>query len=551
MNITIIGGGATGWMAAAFLQHLFKNSQITVVESAKVGTIGVGESVTSHLLHFLNFINVDETEMMFKTGSIYKYGNNFINWTKDSTPHHFALRWNLTALSLRPVLDESLKYTDPVAALAALYNTDADHYRVKNNNYSRLTDAWLSMHQKNCTGIEFDSAFSSHDHIIKNNKSPHVNGLPLFKRKSVSHGYHINAEKFGDYIKNSVAIPRGVNHKIGHVDKIILDSSDPDCIDKIVLDDGSEIVSDVFLDCTGMHRALISQLNRKWKHYINTPGDSVLVCQVDYDDPSKEMSSYTKSTCMTQGWAFDISLYHRKGTGYIFSSELSNESTVLSEFEQQMLTRPRFNPRKIKWERKRLQESAKGNVVAIGMSNGFVEPMEANVLALVVCSLFHLKDVLIDNLKNLRTINWQKFNNKIAHLYDDVADFILVHYTLSSRYDNDFWKEMRSIGQREKHSELLQSKYFDKKNYNEGLMNGLTIYSDFVWLQLAVGWGVDVSKWGVSVPDSDLQLFKTFIDRQTELTIECLDLFDNNFEFHKQHIFKNCSPAEIQSMLTI
>ena len=223
---------------------------------------------------------------------------------------------------------------------------------------------------------------------------------------------------------------------------------------------------------------------------------------------------------------------------------------MIAEYYSKLFTKPKFEPRTIKWEKKRLANAAEGNVVAIGMSNGFVEPMEANLFAIITNGIWRLVDSIEKNLWKIEGIDWREYNETMSSTYDDIADFILVHYTLSSKFDTPFWKEMRALGQREKHSDLLISKYFSNKNNFLGSATGYSIFPDYMWLQLAVGWEMNISKWPKkNIVNSNLSLVKKFLEKQKSLTLECLDQFPNNYQYLKKNIFNDIPFSEYQNHL--
>ena len=232
----------------------------------------------------------------------------------------------------------------------------------------------------------------------------------------------------------------------------------------------------------------------------------------------------------------NISLYHRKGTGYIYSSELCNEDEVIEEYTKNFLKRARMEPRKLKWEKKRLYESGKGNTVAIGMSNGFVEPMEANLFAIIINGVTNLAHEL--KQPGVKTINWDMFNLRIADTYDDIHDFIITHYTLSPR-PGAFWDEMRSIGIKEKHHELIRQKYVDQRNSFAGATQTRSLFPDYMWLQMAVDWDIDVSDWPMypKLNSTDIDFVEEYINKMETTTLAACNRFPNNYAFLKETVF--------------
>lgn len=547
-TVTIIGGGSAGWMTAAYLKKIL-DLDITLIESPKISTIGVGESITIHLTAFLNQLEIDEYDMMLKTGSLYKFGNNFIDW-KDGKGESeiFHFKWNLANNDFQDFYKnfKSKQPSDDFQRLKEIQKLNLEMYMNNSPDDLRLSDLWFELFLQNKFDHNYSYSWSAYDYFTRNNKLPFQGKEKVFDKKGLQHAYHINAEKFGEYLKEKIALPNGVNYRQAHVAGVRLNQHDNNFIDSIILEDGSEIRSDLFIDCSGFTRVLVNQLpNKKWKHYENMPADTAYVCQVDYEEPETEMVNYTKSIAMNQGWCFDISLYHRRGTGYIFSGDLCDEDQILNEYRSKILSNPRSEPRKISWEKKRLINPASGNCVAIGMSNGFVEPMEANLFGIICNGIWCLKHIL-ENARDYQDIDWKLYNSTMANTYDDVAEFILVHYTLSSRQDSIFWKEMVNQGKTHDHIDLCISKYLDPRNTMRGSVYGQSIFPDFMWLQLAVSWGLDISRWPrKNIDVSDLSNAEQYFNEIALTTEKISETFPNNYQFLKSNVFRNLSNREI------
>jgi hypothetical protein len=196
------------------------------------------------------------------------------------------------------------------------------------------------------------------------------------------------------------------------------------------------------------------------------------------------MVNYTQSIAEPFGWRFKIGLYHRMGNGYCFSSKHINNKDALAHFEKQIGPQ-RTKPRLIKWKPSRLEKFGSGNVAAVGLSCGFVEPLEANALYTIITSIRRLNNVL-----DQEELDWSVYNEKMSYTIDDIADFILVHYTLSPRQDTKFWTDMNTIGQKLNHKQLIWDKYNHPKNSMYGASIGYTMFPDYMWAQLGSTFGL-------------------------------------------------------------
>ncbi len=531
MKITIIGGGTAGWMTASWLNKFVPNANITLVESPDIPRLGVGESVTVHIKEFLKCLDIDEHEFMFETGSVYKYGNNFINWHKGQGEwENFTFGWNKSR-------DQLLR--------SPYHGVDWNDHRAVSADSIRFTDYWLELFDQGKVDRSFTHSYTTWHHFTEKNLAPFIGEKSFLPPNDLAWAYHINTERFADYLRDKIAVPKGVVHKQGLVTRIVKDESNSQKISKLILNSGEELEADLFVDASGFSRVLVKEFDVDWKWYDIWPNDTAYVCQLDYIDPSKEMVNYTKSTAMDNGWVFDISLYHRRGTGYIFSNDFVSDEDVLKEYREKILTVPRFEPKRLHWDKKRMRNPGFGNVVAVGMTAGFVEPMEANMLGVISNSAWELSHALAANNYDTRNMDWSTYNTRLGYTIDDVADFILVHYTLSSREDTAFWREMRSIGKQHNHEQLLIDKYLDPKSTIEGASHAEGFFPDFMWLELAAAWHLDLSKWPRKKVDKDeVRLAKAHFDYLNLNTKVASKYFMNNYEYLKKYIYKDMPSSQ-------
>jgi tryptophan halogenase len=517
-KVVIVGGGTAGWMTAAFLQKYYgKDNSIVLVESPSIPKIGVGESVTPDVAAFLNDLGISRHHWMKHTGAVYKYANKFIGWkTGYDESEYFSFNWTVPA-------DNFYKDITPAQSTDDFLDNDPGQLR--------STDYALKLCERNVFS-RFDQCFNPQFHYMEKNVAPFEKDNIVFNGPA-SFSHHINAELASNYIKDFVAIPNGVTHIIGTIVDVSFDKSE---ISKITLDDGSTVTGDLFIDCSGFSRVLIKNLGWEEKVYEHHLIDRVWVTQTEYTDPENEMVNYTQSIAEPYGWRFKIGLYHRMGNGYCFSSKHISDEDALNHFIKQIGPQ-RFPPKLIKWKPSRLNTFAQGNVVAIGLTCGFVEPLEANALYTVITGIQRLGEVL-----STASLNWESYNKKMAEVIDDIADFILVHYTLSSRQDTTFWKEMSNKGTALNHHKLVWDKYYDRKNSMHNTLNGHCMYPDLLWLQLARSWGIPNPKSVTLDPLTEqlAQLHFQSVEHKHRLISQSRQ---NNFHWLKENVFDNLSPS--------
>lgn len=521
IKIVIVGGGTAGWMAAGYFSKYYGGEDITVIESPIIPKIGVGESVTPHVNNFFDEIGVDRHHWMKHTSAVYKFANKFVNWKAgQGETEYFSFTYTTPAKNF---------YKDITQA-----KTQADF---SNDTVNERTTDYLVEMLKRKQVDRFDKYFNPQFHYMEKNVSP-FKGYECLLNGPFSYSQHINAELAGKYIKDHVAIPRGVKHIVATVKEV---DHNGDNINFLVLDDNSVIKGDLFIDCTGFHRALIKNLSWPVKQYEDHAIDSAWVCQTEYTDQENEMVNYTQSIAEPHGWRFKIGLYHRMGNGYCFSSKHISDDDALNHFVKQIGPQ-RTKPRLIKWQPTRLEKFGGGNIASVGLSCGFVEPLEANSLYVIITSIRRLFAVT-EEYKKTNNFDFSSFNEKMKYTIDDIADFILVHYTLSSRDDTDFWKDMRSLGKKLNHRSLVWEKYQNEKNSMYGAITGYTLFPDYMWAQLAVSWNI-LEGFEKPLDDSTYKLavdhYKFFETKHDVIS----DKLDNNYHWHKNNIFDNLEPKD-------
>jgi hypothetical protein len=227
------------------------------------------------------------------------------------------------------------------------------------------------------------------------------------------------------------------------------------------------------------------------------------------------------------------------GNGYCFSSKYVSDEDALVHFIKQIGPQ-RTKPRLIKWKPTRLEKFGSGNVAAIGLSCGFVEPLEANALYTIITSIRRLNNVLEKD-----TLDFSIYNEKMSYTIDDIADFILVHYTLSSRTDTAFWKDLQALGVRRNHKELVWQKYNHPKNSMHGAVNGYTMFPDYMWAQLGQSWNVGIIEKFLDPTIKKLaELHFTSVEEKHNIISSTRQ---NSFQWLKENIFENLTPEEWES----
>ncbi len=518
MKIIIVGGGSAGWMTAAHLATFNKECEITLIESKKIPIIGVGESVTPHVSAFFRDLNVPMHTWMRETGGIIKLGNKFVNWVENKGEgEHFSFTFTIP----------SENYYKDVA-----HPTTVRDFRPRKFHRETRSIDHIAKLYKDGEIDRYDQYAHSQYHYMAKNKYPFHKGQYLLNQPwGITH--HINAELIGKFLRDHIALPNGVQHITSTVAEVTVDG---DVVKELTLENGEKIVGDVFVDATGFHRLLVNKLG--WKqHTYDYPINRAWVVQTDYENPAEEMANYTQSIAEDFGWRFKISLYHRMGNGYCFGDKYISDEEALEYFKKSLgPNKRRFEPKLIKWTPNRLEQFAKGNVISIGLSSGFVEPMESNLLYITVFAIRSLSKILRG-----KKLDWDTFNKEMIYSFDDVYEFLLAHYTLTQREDTPFWRDLKMRGIKENHVQMAIDKTRDRRNSVFNSLAGRNLFPDYMWMELVTTWGHNPN---IVAPKNLHELAKLHIlsyERKHNLISEEMD---NSFEWLKDNVFQGLGPRE-------
>jgi len=467
MKITIVGGGLAGALSSCFLAKEFPDATVEMIHSPKVPTLGIGESITPHLPGILAGLGVDEKKFMRETNAVFKYANNMEDWTdtQDGPNINRAFYWNNK------------------------HNTDYSWHNICKTRSEdvRTTDVWLDVYR---SGAAPDLNVYQHNspayQYAKHLKMPFTDNGKYLLPAIANYAYHIDAEKCAPWIIENVCKPYGVKETNAHVKEI---NTNKNGITNVVLENNTVVTSDLWLDCTGLSRLLISKLTTDLIQSKANVMNSAWVCPISYEDKDAEFTNYTRSIRKEIGWQFKITLDERIGTGIIFSDKYFSDDEALEYFKNEIGDRNLRAPRLLKWTPGRLKTPNVGNCFAIGMAAGFVDPLEANAVVSIIASIKRF------TWMHQRNLDKDYYNKKINAYFQDIADFIAVHYTLSPKGDNHFWNDMRRIGKELNHKDLVKEKYYSDTTCMNNITGFVTCFPDTNWLDIANNWIKDLDDW--------------------------------------------------------
>lgn len=437
-NIVIVGGGTAGWMTAALLNRYLPATKctITLVESSDIGTIGVGEATVPPLVGFLRLIGVDERVFLRACHASYKLGIKFVDW-------------------LRP----GMELWHPFGPVGGSIDRLA------------LFHHWLRLSRADGEALPY-TAYSLQATLGELGKSPRSRDAASPVIESGAYAYHLDAGAFAEYLKH-VATHRGVRHVVDNVRRVLVDERG--FIAGLETEHHGPLRAELYIDCSGFAGLLIERaLGDPWQSWSGQLlVDRAMALPLPYEGA---MAPYTRATALSAGWVWRIPLSHRVGCGYVYSSRFVGEEAALVEFARHIGADPaRVEPRKLRMRIGRRTHFWVKNCVAIGLSAGFLEPLESTGLFLIQGGIERLLDLFPDRGFDPAAI--RLYNAQMGAAYEEVRDFIVLHYLLTQRDDSEFWRANAAMAPPASLAETLE--YYDANgavNWDHHMLFGETSF---------------------------------------------------------------------------
>jgi len=407
-DIKIIGGGSAGWMTAATLISQFPHKKITLIESPKIATVGVGESTLNGMSNWLALLGIEDTDFMSYCDASYKLSIRFENfYRKDSGQFYYPFG--------RPHTEQN------IAGLNDWYFKKFLYPNTPVSDYAECLFPQMALVKQN--------------RIFKNEQ----NLLPSFNFKA-DVAYHFDATKFGLWLRDHYCIPKGVKHQKAEVKYTKV--NDDVGVEYIVLDDDSKVKADLFIDCTGFSAILIDKaLKEPFESFEDIlPNNSAWATKMPYKNKKKELVGYTNCTAIDNGWVWNIPLWSRIGSGYVYSDKYISNDEALLQFQKHIKKGDELEYKHIKMRTGTHKRTWVKNVCAIGLSAGFIEPLESNGLYTVHEFLLRL----VRTLQREYVSQWDRdvYNAATKTVLLEFMEFVAIHFALSHRDDTEYWRDV-------------------------------------------------------------------------------------------------------------
>lgn len=403
-NIVIVGGGTAGWMTAAAFSHATGDkAKITLIESEQIGTVGVGEATIPPFVNFNKLLGISEAELMAEVQATFKLGIQFVNWGQqgDSYFHPFG-----------------------------------DYgYSMDGNDFHSI---WLKARM---SGDKRPiHAFSPETMAAMHRKFQHTPQDQRSDLPPINYAYHLNASQYAQFLRK-YSEARGVERVEGLVDDVALQSENG-FVDSVTLKGGKIIKGDFFIDCTGFRGLLIEQTLKSgyedWTQWL--PCDRAVAVACTQDGPPLP---YTRATAHSAGWQWRVPLQNRLGNGHVYCSKYMSDDEAQNILMNNLDGEPLADPKQLHFKTGYRKKFWNKNVVAIGLSAGFMEPLESTSIHLICTGITKLMATF--SLDGVSPIQETLYNKLTKKEYSRIRDFLILHYNATQRDDSEFWNYCRTM----------------------------------------------------------------------------------------------------------
>jgi tryptophan halogenase len=443
-----VGGGTSGWMCAAALARMVEHAgvSVTLIESDEIGTVGVGEATIPTIMQFNRLLGIDEDDFMRKTEATFKLGIEFSDWRRRGD-----------------------RYFHPFGTFGV------DVHAIK------FHQLWLRLRQQGAAHTGEIGDYNLATVAARQARFTRPGGGAGSVLSTLRYAFHFDAGLYARFLR-TYAEELGVERLEGKVERVNLWSEDG-FIRSLSMHGGSIIEGDLFIDCSGFRALLIGEVLgigfEDWSHWL--PCDRAFAVPCENSGPP---APYTRATADSAGWRWRIPLQHRVGNGYVYSSDFIGDEEAQSRLLANLEGRPLAEPRQLKFKTGRRQKHWEKNCIAIGLSGGFIEPLESTSIHLGQIGISELMGLFPD--KDFSQPEIDEFNRALVREYEEARDFVILHYKATEREDTPFWRRCKAM----EVPESLTSKLALFQSKGRVLRRGQELFADDSWIAVCLGQGV-------------------------------------------------------------
>ena len=494
-RIVVCGGGTAGWMTAAALVKLLGQAwQITLIESEEIGTVGVGEATIPLINVYNEALELDENEFMRETAATFKLGIEFVNWGRlgDSYIHGFG-----------PL--------GPDIGLAKFH-----HY-------------WLSRHPEaraaDLEAYSINIAAARRGKFMRARKD--LGRSPLAE---IAHAYHFDAGLYAAFLRR-YAERRGVLRIEGRIGSVST-RADNGFVESVTMESGQRVPGDLFVDCTGFRGLLIEQTlhtgYEDWSHWLPVNRAWAVPCENHHP-----LTPYTRATARAAGWQWRIPLQHRMGNGHVFCNSFIGEQEAADVLVEN-LDAPRLaEPRMLRFVTGKRRQLWNRNVVAVGLSSGFLEPLESTSIHLIQNTVARLTTFFPFNRFDQADID--EFNRQSDFEFERIRDFIILHYKATERTDTEFWNYVRTMPI----PDSLAHKLERWRSNGRVFRDSQELFSEISWVEVLLGQRIAPRGYHPLVDTVPAEKIDEFLAGVRQTIARCVEAMPT----HEQYVAEQCRTA--------
>ncbi|ALL12549.1 tryptophan halogenase family protein [Caulobacter henricii] len=446
-KVVIVGGGTAGWMTAAALGRFLTRdgqTEVTLVESEAIGTVGVGESTIPQINIFNRMLGLDENDFVRKTKATFKLAIEFVDWKAIGHSYHHPF---------------------------GPYGVDME--AVSFHAY------WLKLHGM---GLEPDlGAYSLNAVAAQQGRFMRPNGQANSPLGAIAYAFQFDAGLYARYLRD-YAEARGIVRQEGKIATVQQDGL-TGFVTSVTLESGAVVEGDLFIDCSGFRGLLIEQTLQTgyedWSNWLLNDRAVAVPCTLGGSN-----APVTRATARPAGWQWRIPLQHRLGNGYAYSSAHISEDEATAYLLAHLDGEPLAPPNQIRFTAGRRKKSWNRNVVAIGLSAGFMEPLESQSIHLIQVGIARLLAMFPD--RNFHQPDIDRYNRVMAFEYEKIRDFIILHFKATQRNDTPYWDYLREMPI----PDYLADKIALFQSHGRIFRENEELFNDTSWFAVMVGQGL-------------------------------------------------------------